>query len=84
MIKKSHDTELHRIAYLATHLPATYAVLTKVLSEITLPKTILDCGAGPETSIWALLDTPHHLSHPYRTRPGLCKARKKARTNPTF
>ena len=56
--KKSHDTELHRIAYLATRLPATYAVLSKVLSEISLPKTILDCGAGPGTSIWSLLDTP--------------------------
>ena len=55
--KKSHDTELHRIAYLVTRLPATYAVLTKVFSEISLPQTILDCGAGPGTSLWAFLDS---------------------------
>ncbi|QVL57735.1 MAG: hypothetical protein KFB93_01280 [Simkaniaceae bacterium] len=54
--KKSHDTELHRVAYLATRMPATYAVLSKVLSEVPLPQTILDCGAGPGTSAWALLD----------------------------
>ncbi len=54
--KKSHNTDLHRIVYLATRMPATYAVLKKVFSEISVPKTILDCGAGPGTSIWALWD----------------------------
>lgn len=52
---KSHNTNLHRIAYLATRMPATYSVLKKVFSEIPLPQTILDCGAGPGTSFWALL-----------------------------
>ena len=56
--KKTHDTDLHRIAYLATRMPATYAVLKKVFSEISLPKTIIDCGAGPGTSIWALQGRP--------------------------
>ena len=56
--KKAHETELHRIAYLATRLPATCAVLKRVFSEISLPPTIIDCGAGPGTSIWALLDQP--------------------------
>lgn len=56
--KKSHDTDLHRVAYLATRLPATYAVLTKVFANVSLPQTILDCGAGPGTSLWALLDAP--------------------------
>ena len=53
---KAHLTDLHRIAYLVTRLPATLAVLQKVFSEITLPKTIIDCGAGPGTSAWAFLE----------------------------
>lgn len=56
--KKSHQSDLHRFAYLVTRMPATYAVLKKVFAEIDFPKTVLDCGAGPGTSIWALLDTP--------------------------
>lgn len=56
--KKSHQTDLHRLAYLATRMPATYAVLSKVFAEIDFPETVLDCGAGPGTSIWALLDKP--------------------------
>ncbi|MCB1115929.1 MAG: rRNA methyltransferase [Chlamydiia bacterium] len=56
--KKSHQTDLHRLAYLATRMPATYAVLCAVFNAITPPKTVLDCGAGPGTSLWALLDTP--------------------------
>lgn len=53
--KKSHDSDLHRLVYLLTRMPATYAVLKKVFSEVSIPKTILDCGAGPGTSLWALL-----------------------------
>ena len=56
--KQAHITELHRIAYLATRLPATCAVLRRVFSQVEMPTTILDCGAGPGTSIWALLDYP--------------------------
>ena len=51
----SHRSDIHRVAYLATRMPATYAVLKKVFSEIEIPPKILDCGAGPGTSIWALL-----------------------------
>lgn len=56
--KKSHQNELHRLAYLVARMPATFAVLSKVFQEITPPSTILDCGAGPGTSIWALFDAP--------------------------
>ncbi len=56
--KQAHATELHRIAYVVTRLPATYAVLRKVFSQIETPPTVLDCGGGPGTSIWALLDHP--------------------------
>jgi ribosomal protein RSM22 (predicted rRNA methylase) len=30
--KQAHTTELHRIAYVATRFPATYAVLRKIFS----------------------------------------------------
>ncbi|MCB1110747.1 MAG: methyltransferase domain-containing protein, partial [Chlamydiia bacterium] len=60
---KAHLTDLHRAAYIATRLPATYAVLKQVFSEISVPATILDCGAGPGTSIWALQEQPiEHLT----------------------
>ena len=40
------------LAYLTTRLPATYAVLCRVLSHI--PKgSLLDLGAGPGTAWWA-------------------------------
>ncbi|MBF5059264.1 small ribosomal subunit Rsm22 family protein [Candidatus Neptunochlamydia vexilliferae] len=52
--QRAHDTHLHRVAYLATRLPATYAVLKKVFSEIEVPERVIDCGAGPGTSLWAL------------------------------
>ncbi|MCP5505550.1 MAG: hypothetical protein H7A38_01530 [Chlamydiales bacterium] len=57
-LKKAQETELHRLAYLVARMPATCAVLAKVFKEIKLPETILDCGAGPGTSLWALLDAP--------------------------
>ena len=53
------ETELHCRAYLATRLPATYAVIHRVLSELHARlenpdvKTLLDLGAGPATSAWA-------------------------------
>lgn len=56
--KKSHQSDLHRLAYLVTRMPATYAVLSKVFSQIDVPETVLDCGAGPGTSIWVLMDRP--------------------------
>lgn len=50
--------ERHRIAYLATRMPATFTVIKKVFNEInhriSLPiKSVLDLGAGPGTSFWA-------------------------------
>jgi ribosomal protein RSM22 (predicted rRNA methylase) len=47
--------EARRLAYLAVRFPATYAAVTKVLSEIPeIPcKKILDLGAGPGTAAWA-------------------------------
>ena len=50
----SQHTPIHRIAYLIMRLPATYAVLRKVLSMVEIPARVLDCGAGPGTSIFAL------------------------------
>jgi ribosomal protein RSM22 (predicted rRNA methylase) len=50
---------VHRCAYLATRLPATYAVIIQVLREIQarLPekkiRSVLDLGAGPGTAMWA-------------------------------
>lgn len=46
-------------AYAAARLPATYAVLFKVMSELQIrlpdfrPQKMLDFGAGPGTAIWA-------------------------------
>lgn len=44
--------ESHRHAYLASRLPATFSVVTKVLQEISgfHPKTMADLGAGPGTA----------------------------------
>ncbi|MCB1085111.1 MAG: hypothetical protein KDK60_03310 [Chlamydiia bacterium] len=56
--KMSHFTPLHRLIYLAARMPATLQVLRSVLSHISLPSKIIDCGAGPGTSLWALKDFP--------------------------
>jgi ribosomal protein RSM22 (predicted rRNA methylase) len=50
---------IHQAAYLLTRLPATYAVLLRILREcrLRLPdlrvETMLDLGAGPGTALWA-------------------------------
>lgn len=50
---------IHRAAYLITRLPATYAVLFRVLREAKLRvphlriESMLDLGAGPGTAMWA-------------------------------
>lgn len=55
-IIKSHSG---RLSYLATRMPATYAALCFVFSELskrTSPssiKSMLDIGSGPGTSLWA-------------------------------
>jgi ribosomal protein RSM22 (predicted rRNA methylase) len=52
-------TEAHRIAYLATRMPATFVSLHAVFAEIKnrLPEiqldSLLDCGAGAGTAMWA-------------------------------
>lgn len=51
--------EAHRLSYVATRMPATFAVCYKVLEEIrqrtfdTPVKSLLDLGAGPGTVMWA-------------------------------
>lgn len=59
-----HSRELianddHRLAYLATRLPATYAALSTVLKELSEVyedeiDSLLDLGAGPGSSLWAV------------------------------
>jgi ribosomal protein RSM22 (predicted rRNA methylase) len=52
-------TEAQRCSYVAVRMPATYAVIRRVMEELqnrvtgTNPKTLLDLGAGPGTAMWA-------------------------------
>lgn len=52
-------SDLHRLAYLAVRLPATFAAVHACLMEVRqrLPhlhvRTMLDLGAGPGTAAWA-------------------------------
>lgn len=54
------ETEGHRLSYLLTRMPATYAAVSKVLEEALarMPslslESMLDLGAGPGTGMWAL------------------------------
>lgn len=56
----SHDA--HRLAYIAARMPATYAVVCRVLEEICARapqmhfSSLLDLGAGPGTVMWAASD----------------------------
>lgn len=51
----------HRLAYLATRMPATYVVVNSVLEECARrvpsfsPGSICDIGSGPGTAAWAAL-----------------------------
>lgn len=62
------QTDAHRLAYLAVRMPATYAVVRKVLEECKqrmpdfLPVTMADIGAGPGTAAWAALDAFPNLT----------------------
>lgn len=53
----------HLAAYLATRLPATFAANRRVFREIAVrlpgfaPRSLLDLGAGPGTSMWAATET---------------------------
>lgn len=51
-------SEAHRLAYLLTRMPATYAALAKALEAIRDIQdwnflSLLDLGAGPGTALWA-------------------------------
>lgn len=52
-------TAMHRAGYLAVRLPATYAVITRVIREAQIRisglrvESMLDLGAGPGTAMWA-------------------------------
>jgi ribosomal protein RSM22 (predicted rRNA methylase) len=52
-------TEIHRHAYLAARMPATFAAVKRVLIEVQQripdlkPESLLDLGAGPGTVLWA-------------------------------
>ena len=56
---RPHLDQIHRAAYLLTRLPATYAVLTRILRECKtrIPdlqiESMLDLGTGPGTALWA-------------------------------
>lgn len=47
--------EIERLAYIAIRMPATVAVITRVLEEIQCdaPMTLLDVGSGPGSVFWA-------------------------------
>ncbi len=61
-------TATHRAAYLAARLPATYAVITRVIREAKLRisglcvESMLDLGAGPGTAMWAAAEKFPDLS----------------------
>ena len=50
---KAHRTPVQQVAYLVMRMPATYAVLSKVLDFAGF-QSVIDCGAGPGTSFFAL------------------------------
>lgn len=60
-------SEAHRAAYLAVRLPATYAAISRVFTEIKLRVpaaeigSLLDLGAGPGTTLFAAAQTFPHL-----------------------
>jgi ribosomal protein RSM22 (predicted rRNA methylase) len=62
-------TEAHRAAYLAVRMPATYAAISRVFTEIKLrvPEvdicSLLDLGAGPGTALFAAAEAFPHLQH---------------------
>lgn len=58
----------HRYAYILSRMPATYAVIAKVLKSLadTVQKpieTLLDIGAGPGTVLWSAQELFASLQH---------------------
>lgn len=57
-------TEAHRLAYVATRMPATYAAIRAALREVSMPiASLLDLGAGPGTAAWAATNIFPELEH---------------------
>jgi ribosomal protein RSM22 (predicted rRNA methylase) len=48
-------TDAHRLAYVAVRMPATFAAVSKALSQLEefSPGSLLDLGAGTGSAIWA-------------------------------
>ncbi|NGX34356.1 MAG: hypothetical protein K1060chlam1_00708 [Candidatus Anoxychlamydiales bacterium] len=59
--QKTFASDKERLAYIASRMPATFKAIEYSLNEIInispsiKIKTVLDLGAGPGTSLWALL-----------------------------
>ena len=75
---KSHQTDIHRLVYLCVRMPATYAVLCRVFKEFEVPETLIDCGAGPGTTLWAL---PNHTITLIEHDPAFVKLGKELSPN---
>lgn len=62
------ETDLERLSYLVTRMPATYAVIEEVLNEILrrMPNleinSLLDLGSGPGTAYFAAVNVFHELN----------------------
>jgi len=61
-------SEIHRLAYLATRMPATFAANIAVFSQVTThlspqTTTLLDLGAGPGTASWAATTLLPHIQN---------------------
>lgn len=60
--KPALKSDLHRLAYALVRMPATFAANLHVAKELRervpslTPKSVLDLGAGPGTSMWALTE----------------------------
>src|SRR5437016_1357386 len=61
------ETQLHRQAYMAARLPATYGATRQVFRQIepllNPVKTLLDLGAGMGSLAWAAVDAMPNLRH---------------------
>lgn len=71
-----------RLVYLLVRMPATYAVIQRVLKEIAVhPKSILDIGAGPGTGWWAMQD-PNSLWTCFEKNPEFIRLGKQLCPSP--
>ncbi len=49
------EKEGHRLAYLVSRMPATFAAICKALENVDGVRSVADVGAGPGTGMWAAL-----------------------------